>query len=190
MSYFFQQGMFVIRLRYLAKLKARVRNLWYKMLGMKIGRGTFLPHIYISWPNQVVIGANCRLEHNIHFKFDGIWRDGKSIVIGNNVFLGSDTEFNITQGIRVGDNALIASGCRFIDHDHGINPGELMRIQPANEKSINIGTDVWLGCNVVILKGVEVGAGAIVAAGAVVTKSVPPYEIWAGVPAKKIGDRK
>jgi len=164
--------------------------LWYKTLGMKVGKGTFLPRIYVSWPNQVVIGSNCRLEHDLHFKFDGIWRDGTAIVIGDNVFLGSGTEFNITQSIKIGDDSLIASGCRFIDHDHGIDPGELMRIQPANEKSINLGTDVWLGCNVVVLKGVEIGNGAIIAAGAVVTKSVPAYEIWGGVPAKKIGDRK
>ena len=190
MSYFFQQGMFVVRLRYVAKFKARCRNLWYKMLGMKIGRDTFLPSIYVSWPNQVIIGSKCRLEHNIHFKFDGIWRDGKSIVIGDNVFLGCDIEFNITQSIKIGDNSLIASGCRFIDHDHGIKPDQLMRVQPANEKCINIGADTWLGCNVIVLKGVEIGNGAIVAAGAVVNKSVPPYEIWAGVPAKKIGDRK
>ena len=49
---------------------------------------------------------------------------------------------------------------------------------------------VWIGANAVILKGVEIGRGAVVAAGAVVTKNIPPNEIWGGVPAKKIGERK
>ena len=50
--------------------------------------------------------------------------------------------------------------------------------------------DVWLGVNVVVLKGVRVGEGAIVGAGAVVTKSVPCGEIWGGVPARRIGQRQ
>ena len=52
-----------------------------------------------------------------------------------------------------------------------------------------IGNDVWLGLNVIVKKGVVIGDGAIVGAGSVVTKNIPPYEIWAGVPAKKIKER-
>jgi len=190
MSYFFQQTLFVIRFRYLPKFTGAFRNVWYSILGMKIGKGTFLPSIHITWPNQVIIGDNCRIERDIYLKFDGIWRNGKAIKIGNNVFIGSQCEFNITQSISVGDDTLIASGCRFIDHDHGIMHDGLMRKQPGVASAIKIGNDVWLGCNVIVLKGVEIGDGAIIAAGAVVTKSISSYEIWAGVPAKKIGDRK
>jgi acetyltransferase-like isoleucine patch superfamily enzyme len=50
--------------------------------------------------------------------------------------------------------------------------------------------DVWLGCHVVVLMGVKIGRGAVVAAGAIVNKNIPSYEIWGGVPAKKIGERK
>jgi acetyltransferase-like isoleucine patch superfamily enzyme len=64
-----------------------------------------------------------------------------------------------------------------------------MRTQPSTQQAIKLGSDVWLGCNVVVLKGVEIGDGAIIAAGAVVTKSILPNEIWAGVPARKIGQR-
>lgn len=53
-------------------------------------------------------------------------------------------------------------------------------------KPIVIGDDVWIGMNVIILKGVKIGTGAIIAAGAVVTKEVPPYTLVAGVPAKVI----
>ena len=52
-----------------------------------------------------------------------------------------------------------------------------------------VGNDVWIGCDVTLISGVQIGDGAIIGAGAVVTKDVPPYEIWAGVPAKKIGVR-
>ncbi|MCF8140895.1 MAG: hypothetical protein K9J75_07320 [Cyanobium usitatum Tobar12.5m-G36] len=61
--------------------------------------------------------------------------------------------------------------------------------QPADIKAVSIGSDVWIGTHVTILPGVTIGDGAIVGAGAVVTKNIPPYQIWAGVPAKKLRDR-
>lgn len=54
------------------------------------------------------------------------------------------------------------------------------------EKSLKIGNDVWIGANVIILDGLTIGDGVIIAAGAVVTKNVPPYAIYGGVPAKLI----
>jgi acetyltransferase-like isoleucine patch superfamily enzyme len=129
------------------------------------------------------------MEDGIFIKFDGIWKPGPSICFGNHVFIGSGTEFNIRIGLSVGNDTLIASGCRFVDHDHGISLGALMRKQEGPESPIKIGSDVWLGCNVVVLKGVTIGDGAIVAAGAVITKSIGENEIWAGVPARKIGNR-
>ena len=62
--------------------------------------------------------------------------------------------------------------------------------QIGKEMPIIIGRDVWIGCNVVVLKGSNIGNGAIVAAGSVVTKSISENEVWAGVPARKIGERK
>lgn len=55
--------------------------------------------------------------------------------------------------------------------------------------STTIGNDVWVGANSVILAGLKIGDGSVIGAGSVVTKNIPPYEIWAGVPAKKIKNR-
>lgn len=188
-KYLFHHGFFILRYRYALYLLSTFRRMYYSILGMKLGKGTHLPKLYFTWPHQVSIGNHCTLEHNIFFKYDGIWAEGPAIIIGNGVFIGNSCEFNIKKCLIIGDNSLIASGCKFIDHDHGKLANELMRKQVGPEKEIIIGPDVWLGYNVVVLKGVSIGKGAIIAAGSIVTKSIPEYEIWAGVPAKRIGNR-
>jgi acetyltransferase-like isoleucine patch superfamily enzyme len=190
MKQIFQQACFVLRDRYFSKYIGQIRNLYYRLQGMKIGKGTYLSKVFVTWPHKVSIGRSCRLEHHIYFHHDGIWSVGYSVEIGDNVFIGSGCEFNITEKVLIGSNSLIASGCRFIDHDHGTKMGELIGTQPAVKKGITLEEDVWLGCNVVVLKGVHIGSGTVVAAGAVVTKSIPPHEIRGGVPARKIGERK
>jgi len=188
--YFFQQAFFVIRNRYLARLCSLFRKMWYCPFGLKVGAGTQLTSMTVTWPHQVAIGKNCSLEKGIYFKYDGIWQPGPSIIIGDSVFIGSFTEFNIKKKLAIGNDSLIASGCRFIDHDHGLELTSKMRTQDGPAGEIIIGSDVWIGCNVVVLKGVTIEDGAVVAAGAVVTKSIPKNEIWGGIPAKKIGERK
>src|SRR3954471_23774627 len=174
-----------------ARLVAQCRTAWWRSAGMQIGAGTLLPKLHVTWPHQVSLGANCALEHDIYFKYDGIWAPGPSIVIHGRVFIGFACEFNVRRRIEIGADCLIASGCKFIDHDHGTSRRDVPMSQQthAAEAEIMISEDVWLGVNAVVLKGVRIGRGAIVAAGAVVTKEIGAYEIWGGVPARKIGDR-
>lgn len=185
----FHQSFFVLRFRYFFKIKSFVRKTYYRAFGMKIGNQTKLPSIRITWPHQVSIGNNCVLERGIFFKYDGIWTKGPSICIGNNVFIGANCEFNISEKITIGCESMIASGCKFIDHNH--STAAILKENRGRDvhKEVKIGYDAWLGFNVIVLMGVEIGASAIIAAGSVVTKSVPANEIWAGVPAKKIGIR-
>jgi acetyltransferase-like isoleucine patch superfamily enzyme len=170
-------------------LVAWPRTLYWRLLGLKTG--TTLPSITVNWPHQVSIGQGCTLEPNLQFKFDGVWSPGPSIIIGNGVFLGTGCEFNIRKSIRVGSQCLIASGCRFVDHDHAFADQNLPMAEqgPGIELPIEIQSDVWIGANAVILKGVSIAKGAIIAAGAIVTENVGAYEIWGGVPARKISVR-
>jgi acetyltransferase-like isoleucine patch superfamily enzyme len=186
----YQKSIFRIKERCRSLVVCPIRKLKWRIQGMRIGKGTNCPSLQVNWPHQVRVGERCRLESGISFKFDGIWQPGPSIVIGNNCFIGQGCEFNIRVGIRIDDDCLIASGVRFIDHDHGTEYGKLMCQQVGPEAAICVERDVWIGANVVILKGVVVGQGAIVAAGAVLTKEVPPYAIVGGIPARQIGNRK
>ncbi len=91
----------------------------------------------------------------------------------------------------MGSDCLIASGCKFIDHDHGLSRRDLP-VAPQVEgakAAIFLEEDVWLGANVIVLKGTRIARGAVLAACSVVTDNEPPYEMWAGVPARKIGER-
>jgi len=156
---------------------------------MKIGAGSAFTSLHVTWPHQVSLGRGCRIEHGVYFHYDGIYSPGPCIVIGDDCFIGSGSEFNISKRIVVGNECLIASGCRFVDHNHGMEMGTLIGKQEGRADVIVIEDDVWIGANAVILEGVTIGTGAVVGAGAVVTHSVPAYAIVGGVPAKFIRSR-
>jgi acetyltransferase-like isoleucine patch superfamily enzyme len=184
-----QKALFRSRERASSLLASPIRKLWWLIQGMRVGRGTSLPRIRVTWPHQVSIGSGCVIEDDVFFKFDGIWAPGPAIIIADRCFLGRACEFNIRKQITIGRNALIGSGCKFVDHDHGMLRNSPMNVQQCANAPITLGDDVWLGANVVILKGVTIGNGSIVAAGAIVTKPIGSFEIWAGVPARKVGER-
>jgi len=186
---FLHKLVFYIRFNTLNKTIKKLRTFKYKLLGMEVGEGTLLPVLGVSWPHQVAIGSNCQLEKGISFKFDGIYKDGPNILIANNVFVGENIEFNIRMRIQIGEDCLLGSNCKFIDHDHGFKSNELIRTQQGKEQAIWIGNDVWLGSNVIVLKGVSIGNGAIIGANSLVNKSIPANEIWAGNPIKYLGTR-
>lgn len=163
-----------------------IRVFWWSLQGMKIGTGTSFSSLHVTWPHQVGIGENCRLEHEVYFHFDGIYQAGPKIVIGDGCFIGSGCEFNITERIEIGNGCNIASGCRFVDHNHGMADGVPIGKQPCSNSAISLGEDVWIGANSVVLAGVVIGSGAVVGAGSVVTRSVPSKAIVVGVPARVI----
>ena len=166
------------------------RRLVLRMQGARIGRTVFPHAAHVTWPHRLRIGDRCTIEHGVAFKIDGIYAPDIAICIGNRAFIGSHVEFNVKEIVEIGDDCLIASGCRFIDHDNGMLLGQgPMNRQPCPTAPIVLGNDVWLGANVQVLKGVQIGDGAVVAAGAVVTRSTPAGEIWGGVPARKLAVR-
>lgn len=136
-------------------------------------------------------------------------REVGSVVIGDNTYIGAGTNLICAQQIDIGSNVLIAWGCTIVDHDsHSLNWLERAQdvrswregliSQGKNAASalknwtvvpkapVYIGDKVWIGFNVIVLKGVTIGEGAVVAAASVVTKDVPAWTLVAGNPAKII----
>src|ERR1700709_1091327 len=151
MSKFIQRGYFILYFSFKQEVVCRFRKLKYTLLGMEVGSNTYLSKIYTTFPNQVSIGSNCILEDDLFFKYDGIWKKGKSIILQDFVFIGKGCEFNISHKLIIGKNSNIASGCKFIDHDHGTKAGMLIGPQTPVVGEIILGEDVWLGCNVIVL---------------------------------------
>ena len=117
--------------------------------------------------------------------------------LGNHVFLANNVTFlNTRAKVYVGDHVMIGDGSYIITGNHRIDiPGRFMdsitdkEKLPENDQDIVFKGDNWVGVGTIILKGVTIGEGAVVAAGSVVVKDVPPYSIVGGSPAKVIGRR-
>lgn len=116
---------------------------------------------------------------------------GGKVSIGQNVFFGPYCVLYGHGNITIGDNAMIAMGCKIAANSHVIpSPGIMINTQPDIPEPINIGKDVLMYADVVVLPGVTIGDGCIIGAGSVVTKSIPPNSYAVGVPAKVIKERK
>ena len=112
-----------------------------------------------------------------------------SLTIGTGTYIGSHANIRAAGGaIQIGDKVMIAQNVSLIASNHGMSPTTPYIDQPWDEErtGVIVENDAWVGCGAVLLPGVKIGRGAIIAAGAVVNKSVPPFELWGGVPARRI----
>jgi len=108
---------------------------------------------------------------------------GKNIKIGKNVFINACCRFQDQGGIEIGDGSLIGHNTTIATLNHDFNPLKRQNLTPS---PVKIGKNVWIGSDCTILPGVEIGDGAIIGAGSVVTKSVPKNTIAVGNPARVI----
>lgn len=107
--------------------------------------------------------------------------------LGANVFINANSTWIDTCEISVGDRTLVGPNCSFYSGTHPLDPSIRNGTRgPESGKPIHIGADCWLGGNVTVLPGVNIGNGATVGAGSVVTKDVPPFTVVAGNPARVI----
>lgn len=138
-----------------------VRKFFYYISGIKI-----------PYSSTIHLGAN-------FFNPSGI-TIGENTIIGNSCFLDGRAP------LKIGSHVDIASEVLIYNDEHDINsPSFGNSLSPVTIKDY-----VFIGPRAIILPGVTIGRGAVVAAGAVVTKDIPEFEVWGGVPAKKISDRQ
>lgn len=126
-------------------------------------------------------GSNVRFAPGCEFSYS-------NIVIGNDVYIGPGAVFNAEfSTIYIGSKVLFGPHVTIMGGDHrsdviGRYMHDVTEKLPENDKDVIIENDVWVGTNATILKGVRIGRGSIIGAGALVTKDVAPYSIYLGVP--------
>lgn len=138
-----------------------IRKIAYRLAGMKIGKNSYIH-----------MGVRLYLPINI--------------TIGNGTIIGDHSFLDGRAKLTIGDNVDIASHVLIYNSEHDVHSEGFDPI----EEPVEIGDYAFIGPRAIILPGVKIGKGAIVAAGAVVTVDVKPFEIVGGVPAKVIGERR
>jgi len=107
--------------------------------------------------------------------------DPAKIQIGHRCSIGDRTEIHAGKNVSIGNEVIIAWDCVVMDRDYHSTANGLEIGKP-----VIIENRVWIGCRSMLLKGITIGEGAVIAAGSVITKDVPPYTLVAGNPAKEI----
>lgn len=132
------------------------------------------------------IAAKCELNQGVELN-----AFGGSIRIAHRVWLGPYVVIYGHGGVEIGESTLVSMHCTILSSNHALPPmGTLIRDVPDELRPTKIGRDVWIGANAVILGGVTIGEGVVVAAGAVVTKDVEAGAVVAGVPARLVRRRE
>lgn len=154
----------------------------------KIDRGAYLSGMgkgKLRIGKSVGIGAYSQII--ISTSFNNL---GEHITIGNNVGIGQFASLGGSGGLTIGDNCIIGQYFSCHPENHNYDRDDvLIKNQGTTRAPIRIGENCWIGAKVTVLAGVEIGPNSVIAAGAVVTKSMPANSIVGGVPARVIKSR-
>lgn len=154
-----------------------------------------LPRFEIK--GKLSIGQDCKINSGNRSNPIGsgyttniIVKKNASLLIGDNVGISNSTIF-ASHNIIIEADVKIGGGCRIWDTDHHSfifhERNAVPETKPLGERIV-IGQGAWLAADVTVLKGVRIGSGAVIACGSVVTRDVPDFQVWGGVPAKFIKD--
>jgi len=116
---------------------------------------------------------------------------GEGLKIGNNSSIGPYSYIGCSGYIEIGDNVMMSPRVSIYAENHLFDdPGLTIKEQGVKREFVKIEDDCWIAANTIILAGVTIGRGSVIAAGSVVTKDIPPYSVVGGIPAKVIKSRK
>ena len=141
---------------------------------------------------QITQGAVLEIGNNstiLDYAYFQLTKPDPKLFIGDRTVIGRHSMVTAKNHISIGNDVLIGAHVQIIDHNHGFEPGIVIREQRAKIGRVVIGNDVWIGAGAKILLDVTIGDGAIIGSNAVVTHDVEANTIVGGVPAKLIRQR-
>jgi len=146
----------------------------------------FYNYSHVGQLRRARIGPGAKIAPNVSL------RSGERIEIGARAHVGAYCSLWAGDESRIvlGEDALLGPEVYITASNYEIAPDRPVMTQPHREADVIIGRDVWLGARVVVLAGVTIGDGCVVGAGSVVTRSLPPYSIAVGAPARIVGRRE
>ncbi|SFF45325.1 Acetyltransferase (isoleucine patch superfamily) [Thermoflexibacter ruber] len=187
----------------LRTIQLKIENTWFnflykKRLGNKLQIFGF-PFIFMPKGAEVKFGTGIRLISDSYFSEPGInhpvmirlMNKNAKLTVGNNVGI-SGGGICVQTEVEIGNDVMLGANSFITDTDfHPVGPENRRRSREGvGTKKVTIEDNVFLGMNVIVLKGVTIGKNSIVGAGSVVATDIPPNQIWAGVPAKFVKEIK
>jgi acetyltransferase-like isoleucine patch superfamily enzyme len=154
--------------------------------GRNVHTGVFVH--YVAGTGEMHIGDDTLLDGKSSFSFAARFSDRPTLRIGSRTYVGHQCTFTVAMGVTLGDDCYVASGCMFMDSPgHPLDPGRRLAHLPPDPEQVRpivVKNNVWVGSQAIIMPGVTVGEGSVVAARSVVTSDVPPYTVVGGTPAR------
>lgn len=133
------------------------------------------------YKKRIISGDNVAIDEHVCIKYP------ERLSIGNNSYIGRNSMIQASGFLEIGNDVIIGPYVKIWSSDHIFDRLDIaIHLQGHSFAKVIIGNDVWIGTNTVILKGISIGDGAVVAAGSLVNKDVPKYAVVAGNPAKVI----
>jgi len=165
---------------------------WQYAFLLRVVGGNFALRLLERVPKQLAlkclrfcgasIGEGCDLEPPFYFHN---CVDLKNLQIGTKSHVGKGCFFDLRDRIIIGNQVVISMQCTFLTHQD-CNLSMLRAVFPASQGPLKIEDHAYLGAKSMVLQGITIGKGAVLGAGAVATKSIDSFSVWAGIPAKNI----
>src|SRR5687768_11220247 len=149
-------------IRYPGACAMRIRIARLRMLGVRIGRKCWIRRISVPRnPWDIEISDGVALDDGVVLLTTGSRGAAPKLIVGAGVYVNRFAMFDASDSIEVGRDCLIGPFCYMTDHDHGVESTANIAEQPLWSSPVRIGRNVWIGAGVIILKGVNIGDGAV-----------------------------